>query len=111
MMKQIFRVFGVAFFLALVSPLMWAQPISFPSKPITIIVPYAPGGVTDSLSRIFAQKLSEQFGKPVTVENKAGAGGNIGTDFVARATPDGYTIVMMIDTNTIAPRAIRQTQL
>lgn len=103
MMKQIFRVAGVAFFLALASPVMRAQPVSFPAKPITIIVPYAPGGVTDSISRIFAQKLSEQFGKPVAVENKAGAGGNIGTDFVARAAADGYTIVMMIDTNTIAP--------
>ncbi|MEO5701460.1 MAG: tripartite tricarboxylate transporter substrate binding protein [Casimicrobiaceae bacterium] len=76
---------------------------SFPTKPITIVVAYPPGGVTDVLSRILAQKLTEQMGKQVIVENKPGAGGTIGTDYVARATPDGYTVLMMIDTNTIAP--------
>ncbi len=99
-MKQITQ-FVVALVLALSPLAIGAQ--SFPTKPITIIVPYAPGGVTDIMSRIFAQKLTAQMGQAVTVENKAGAGGNIGTDYVARATPDGYTIVMMIDTNTIAP--------
>ena len=100
-MKQIHRIAGAALVFAFWSAVTSAQ--SYPTKPITIVVPYAPGGVTDVLSRIFAQKLSEQMGKQVTVENKPGAGGNIGTDFVARAAPDGYTIVMMIDTNTIAP--------
>ena len=100
-MKQIHRIVGAALVFAFWSTVTSAQ--SYPAKPITIVVPYAPGGVTDVLSRIFAQKLSEQMGKQVTVENKPGAGGNIGTDFVARSAPDGYTIVMMIDTNTIAP--------
>ena len=100
-MKQIHRIVGAALVFAFWSAVTSAQ--SYPAKPITIVVPYAPGGVTDVLSRIFAHKLSEQMGKQVTVENKPGAGGNIGTDFVARSAPDGYTIVMMIDTNTIAP--------
>lgn len=79
------------------------QAQSYPAKAITIVVPYAPGGVTDVVSRILAQKLSDQMGQQVVVENKPGAGGTIGTDFVARAAPNGYTIVMMIDSNTIAP--------
>ncbi len=76
---------------------------TYPSKPITIVVGFPPGGVTDVISRIFAQKLSEQFGQTVLVENKAGSGGNIATDYVARAAPDGYTLQMWLDSNTIAP--------
>jgi tripartite-type tricarboxylate transporter receptor subunit TctC len=64
----------------------------YPVKPITIIVGYAPGGNADLRMRHFAPVLSSILGKPVLVENKAGAGGNIGTDFVAKAAPDGYTI-------------------
>lgn len=76
---------------------------AWPAKPITIIVPYAPGGVTDALARVVATKMADQLGQPVLVENKAGGNGLIGTDYVAGAKPDGYTLVMMIDTNTIAP--------
>jgi tripartite-type tricarboxylate transporter receptor subunit TctC len=65
----------------------------WPSKPITYVVPFAPGGNTDTLARIIGQKLSAALGKPVVVENKPGAGGNIGSDFVAKAKPDGYTIL------------------
>lgn len=75
----------------------------FPTRSISIVVPYSAGGVTDVIARMFAQKLSDQLGKPVLVDNKPGAGGNIGTDLVARAAPDGYTILMMVDSNTIAP--------
>ena len=100
-MKRTTRIVGAALLFALWSAVTFAQ--SFPAKPITIIVPYPPGGVTDVMSRIFAQKLTEQMGKQVIVENKPGGGGNIGTDLVARSAPDGYTILMMIDTNTIAP--------
>jgi len=76
---------------------------TYPAKPITIIVGFPPGGVTDVISRIFAQKLTEQLGQTVVVENKPGSAGNIATDFVARAAPDGYTLQMWLDSNTIAP--------
>jgi tripartite-type tricarboxylate transporter receptor subunit TctC len=64
----------------------------YPSKVITIIVPYAAGGSSDTRARQLAEKLQKILGKPVIVDNKAGGNGNIGTDFVARAAPDGYTI-------------------
>ena len=64
----------------------------WPSKQITLIVPYAPGGFGDTRMRLIARKLSETLGQPVVVENKAGAGGTIGTALVAKAAPDGYTI-------------------
>ena len=71
-----------------------AQSISpdWPSKQITFIVPYAPGGFGDTRMRLIARKLSDKLGQPVVVENKAGAGGTIGTALVAKASPDGYTI-------------------
>ncbi len=65
---------------------------NWPSKQITLIVPYAPGGFGDTRMRLIARKLSEKLGQPVVVENKAGAGGTIGTALVAKAAPDGYTI-------------------
>ena len=65
---------------------------SFPSKPIRLIVPYPAGGATDLMARLVAQKLSENFKQQVIVENRAGAGGNIGVELVAKAPPDGYTI-------------------
>ena len=66
---------------------------SYPSRPIHIIVPYAAGGSTDQLARSIQQPMSEMLGQPVIVENKAGAGGTIGVDFVAKSAPDGYTLV------------------
>jgi len=65
----------------------------YPSKPIRFIAPNLPGGPTDILARLLGQKLAESFGQPVVVENRAGAGGNIGTEAAAKATPDGYTLV------------------
>ena len=90
-----------ALMLAFVAAAGHAQ--SFPTKPITIVVPFAPGGVADVVARAVAQRLSTQMGKPVVVENKAGAGGAIATDFVARATPDGHTLLIVTDSHTIAP--------
>lgn len=75
----------------------------FPSKPIKIVVPYPPGGANDTVSRLLAQKLQEQLGQPVIVENKAGASGNIGADFVAKSPADGYTLVLVTTGHSIAP--------
>ena len=69
-----------------------AQP-AWPAKPIVYVVPFAVGGNTDTLARLISQKLAVALGQPVVIENKPGAGGNIGSDFVAKAKPDGYTIL------------------
>jgi tripartite-type tricarboxylate transporter receptor subunit TctC len=71
-----------------------AQTGAFPSRPVTLVSPYAPGGGNDILSRILAEQLRKLWGQPVQVDNRAGAGGNIGTNMVAKAAPDGYTLVM-----------------
>jgi len=74
----------------------WAQAAPYPSQPIKFIVPYPAGGATDTLARTVAQKLGEAWGQPVVVENKAGASGTIGNNFVAKANPDGYTVLVAI---------------
>jgi tripartite-type tricarboxylate transporter receptor subunit TctC len=78
---------------ALAAPVALAQ--SYPSKPVRVIVPYAPGGGTDVLTRALAKRLAEQTGQPFVVENHGGAGATIGAAMVARAAPDGYTIVVV----------------
>jgi len=87
-----------AFFFALSFLLLLAGPASaqeaWPSRPVRIIVPFPAGGVADLLPRLVGQKLSEKWGQPVIVENKAGAAGNIGMGEGARAAPDGYTLVL-----------------
>ncbi len=82
------------------SPVAQAQ--SFPSKPITLVVPFPPGGPTDAMARTIAHRLKDELGQPVIVENKAGAGGNIGADYVAHAQPDGHTLLF----GTSGPLAI-----
>jgi tripartite-type tricarboxylate transporter receptor subunit TctC len=79
---------------AIVSAPLAALAQSYPSKPIRMVVPYAPGGATDVLARPVAQKLSEQVGQPVIVENRPGANATIGADNVARSAADGYAIVL-----------------
>ena len=76
---------------------------AWPNRPIRILVPYAAGGAMDVLARLLAAKLQEQMGTPVIVENRSGAGGNIGADAVAKAAPDGYTILFNINGHAIAP--------
>lgn len=75
----------------------------YPNKPVKLIVPFAPGGFTDVVARILGQKLSVAMGQQFIIENKAGAGSTIGTDFVAKAAPDGYTLVMISTTHVISP--------
>ena len=82
----------VAFWLACIALLSPAQADNFPSRPITLIVPFPPGGSTDVAARIMADKMGATLGQPVIVENVGGAGGSIGVGRLARATPDGYTI-------------------
>jgi len=80
---------------ALALSLSAAAAQEFPNRPIRFIVPWAPGGVTDVIARLIADKLAAQIGQPVIVENKAGASGVIGTEFVAKSDPDGYTLVVV----------------
>lgn len=75
-----------------------AHASDFPSKPIRIVVPYAPGGFTDIVARLVAQKMSARLGQPVIVENKAGGSTMIGAQFVTKAAPDGYTLLMAVTT-------------
>jgi len=79
----------------------------FPGRPVTMLVGFAPGGGTDTASRIIAKKLSENIGQSVSVENKPGAGGNIATDLVAKSVPDGSTIMLAsVGSLTVAPHLV-----
>jgi tripartite-type tricarboxylate transporter receptor subunit TctC len=99
--------FLAALLLAALSSVAHAQ--QFPSRPVTLIVPFSPGTGIDILARVIAPKLSELWRQPVVVENKAGASGNIGTDFVAKADPDGHTLMVTVNTFTITPSLIKNT--
>ena len=84
---------GVAAAVALSGAWGTAAASSYPSRPVTVIVPFSPGGATDLLPRLFAERMRLEFGQPVVIENVGGAGGTIGLARAARAPPDGYTIV------------------
>ena len=75
-----------------------AQAQDYPSRPLTMVVPFTPGAATDFLARLLGKELEERLGKPVVVENRPGAGTNIGSHSVAKAAPDGYTLLMATST-------------
>ena len=98
---RILRFLGsILIVLAAARPEALAQPVAFPDRPIKFIVPYGPGGTVDPTARTLAARATELLGQPVVVENKPGAAGSIGTEFVVRAPADGYSV--LIHTNVVA---------
>jgi tripartite-type tricarboxylate transporter receptor subunit TctC len=91
----------VAGFAALPMSSRFACAQSYPTRPVRVIVPYAPGGVTDTLARLMGQRLSERLGRPCVIENRPGAGANIGTEAVVRAAPDGHTLLLVSPANAV----------
>lgn len=81
---------------------------AFPSKPINIIVPASPGGAIDLAARLIGQKMAESWGQPVVVDNKTGATGIIGTDFVAKSAPDGHTLALVASSHAINPTMVKK---
>jgi tripartite-type tricarboxylate transporter receptor subunit TctC len=88
-------------------PVAQAGAQSYPTKPIKLVLPYAPGGATDFIGRTLAQYLGETIGQPVVAENRTGSGGIPGTDYVVRSAPDGYTLVMMDPALVINPTLLQ----
>jgi len=90
----------------LISSATWvAAQTAWPTRPITMIVPFPPGGLADLVARPVAEAMSRDLGQPVVIENKAGAGGGIGMGLAAKAKPDGYTILMALSSLTVIPEA------
>jgi tripartite-type tricarboxylate transporter receptor subunit TctC len=108
-MKSVMHaVIGGAVFLTW-SALVCAQSAGYPEKPIRLVVAYTPAGATDILARTVGQKLTEAWGQPVIIDNRPGANGNIGTEYAAKANPDGYTLLMVTaGTHGINPSLYRK---
>ena len=84
-----------------VSRFAWAQ--AYPTRPVRIIVPYPPGGAPDIVARLMGQWISDRLGQQFIIENRPGAGGNIGTEAAVRAPSDGYTLLYVVTANAISP--------
>src|SRR5690554_1169788 len=93
------------------APLAAAQAADWPSRPIHMVVPFPPGSSPDTLARMIADPLAQKLGQPIVVENKPGAGGNIGTRQAAQAKPDGYTILLTINGPIVTAPALYKTTL
>jgi tripartite-type tricarboxylate transporter receptor subunit TctC len=91
-MQKILALIAACVAFAGAAPSVWAQ--SYPSRPVTLVLGFAPGGPSDVMARVFSKKLEQVIGQPVVIENRTGAGGNIAGEMVARAAPDGYTILL-----------------
>jgi tripartite-type tricarboxylate transporter receptor subunit TctC len=98
-MKNLKCVIGAA----LAALALQASAQGYPNKPVHMIISFTPGSSTDIVARVVAQRLSEMWGQPVLAENRAGAGGSIGTAFVAKAAPDGYTVLVDSNAHTVTP--------
>jgi len=98
--QWVFRTYAVVLSLAIAGSVS-AQ--AFPSKPIRLVIPFAPGGVVDVTARQIGPKLSEALGQPVLIENRSGAGGTIAADYVAKSTPDGHTLLVAFDSHAVNP--------
>jgi tripartite-type tricarboxylate transporter receptor subunit TctC len=99
--RQFLQLAAGAAALPAVSRIGWAQ--TYPTRPVRLIVGFAPGGPNDIVARLVGQSLSERLGQQFVIENRTGAGGNIGTEAVVNASPDGYTILLIDSSNTINP--------
>jgi tripartite-type tricarboxylate transporter receptor subunit TctC len=100
-------IIGMALAMATLAALGPAGAQSYPAKPIRVIVPFVAGGAVDMLARLASAKMSESIGQPVIVENRAGAAGNVAADAVAKAAPDGYTILQTTNGQAISPALYR----
>jgi tripartite-type tricarboxylate transporter receptor subunit TctC len=98
-MPQVLKTFFVCILGALVALPVAAQ--DYPSRAVKIIVPYSPGGPADIYARVLGERMDKSFGQPFVIENRVGGGAVIGTDFVAKSEPDGYTLLMMSNTHAV----------
>jgi tripartite-type tricarboxylate transporter receptor subunit TctC len=106
-MRRLVLCLGLALSACALSAPALAQSGGYPNRPVRIVVPFAPGGGVDTVGRIVAAKMSELLGQPVFIENRGGAGGNIGTAMVAKSPPDGYTILFTTSGHAIGPALYR----
>jgi tripartite-type tricarboxylate transporter receptor subunit TctC len=105
LVMQRFTIIGIAVCAVLATAASAQQP--YPNRPIRFVVPYPPGGSTDTYARIIASKLSEGLGQSVVIDNRTGAAGSVGAEIAAKSPPDGYTIVLGQDSNLVVGQAVR----